>query len=355
MRLNKSVIIAIFVVLLIGAWFWYNSGKEADQPKQSQSQTERVDEIPTVVTKRVSARSHATKVKLFGRTEVSREVALKARTAGTVVSAPIKEGRRISKGTVVCRQDVNARQASLDQALAQLKSREVDLAAAQKLVERGFASETQLLTAQAAMDAAKAGVKQAEIELDNINIRALFGGVYDRHIAEIGDYLVPGQPCGVLLELDPLKVNIELTESQLGLISEGQDAQLVLATGESVTGKVKVIAARANPTTRTFKAEIVVQNSELKLKAGVTATVYLEGPETLAHLIPGYILALNTDGQVGVKFLEGDIVRFATTTTVDETRDGLWVTGLPDPVRIITQGQEYVATGTKVLSQGGNP
>jgi len=165
---------------------------------------------------------HAAKTKLFGRTEASREVAVKAGTAGMVISTPISAGTHVKRGTIICRQDVNARQASLDQALAQLKSQEADFEAARKLVERGFASDSQLLTAQAALDAAKAGVKQAEIELENINIRAPFAGVYDQHMAEIGDYLAPGQPCGLLIELDPLKVSIDLTEAQLPLITQGK-------------------------------------------------------------------------------------------------------------------------------------
>ncbi len=353
MRINKSIITAIVALLLIGAWFWYNSAKQSDKPTSAKPKTSSIaQEKPVVVTRRVIAKPHEAKIKLFGRTEVTREVALKAKTPGTVISTPVKEGRRVGKGTIVCRQEVNARQASVDQAKAQLKSREVDLTAAQKLVERGFASETQLLAAQAATDAAKAAVKQAEIELDNINIRAPFSGIYDQHMAEIGDYLAPGQPCGVLLEMDPLTVTIELTESQLGLVSTGQDASMKLATGETVTGKVKFIAARANPATRTFKAEIAVPNPKLALKAGVTATVTLNGKEESAHLVPSLILGLDTQGRVGVKYLDNGIVRFSPTQTIDETSDGIWVTGLPDPALIIVQGQDYVAVDSEADSKG---
>lgn len=352
MKLNKSVLLAILASCLLGAWFWYKSGAQADTPKPTKTTATKPAEKPIVVTSMINSNPHAIKVKLFGRTEVTREVALKAKTPGTVISTPIAEGRRVSKGTVVCRQEVNARKASLDQANAQLKSRQVDLTAAQKLVERGFASETQVLAAQAAADAAQAAVKQAEIELDNINIRAPFSGIYDRQVAELGDYLAPGQPCGVLLEMNPLTVSVELTESQLAFVSQGQQTQVALATGESVGGKIKLIAARSNPSTRTFKTEISVPNPDLSLKAGVTATVILTGRETNAHLVPTKILSLNTDGTIGIKYLENGIVRFAEVSTVDETNEGVWVTGLPDPVKIIIQGQDFVATGTEVTGKG---
>ena len=350
MKLNKSVILAILALCLIGAWFWYNNtGERAEAaPKPVEIKAEKT--LPSVVVRTVRAKPHAAKVTLFGRSETTREVMLKARTAGSVVSTPIAEGSWVKRGTVVCRQDINARQAVLDQARAQLKSREVDYEAARRLVERGFGSETQALGAQSALDAAKASVKQAEIELDNIIIRAPFSGIYDKHIAEIGDYLGPGQPCGQLIELNPLTVVIELTETQLPLIAKGQTADIKLATGETVTGTVKLIDSRANPATRTFKTELSVPNPDLKLKAGVTASVILQGKEETAQLIPGQILSLNTSGDVGVKYLDDDNkVRFAVTNTIDETSSGIWVTGLPDPARIIIKGQDYVAIGAKTL------
>jgi len=353
MKINRSVLLAIACLLLIGAWFWLNSGGKSDEPSSKSSAATNSSEdkpLPSVVTRTIRAEPHAAKIKLFGRSETTREVMLKARTAGSVVSTPIAEGSWVKRGTVVCRQDINARQAVLDQARAQLKSRQVDYDAARQLVERGFGSETQALGAQSALDAAKASVKQAEIELDNIIIRAPFSGIYDKHIAEIGDYLGPGQPCGQLIELNPLTVVIELTESQLPLITKGQKADIELATGETVSGLIKLVDSRANPATRTFKTELSVPNPELKLKAGVTASVTLQGKEETAHLIPGQILSLNANGEVGVKYLDYENrVRFAVTSTIDETSSGIWVTGLPSTSKIILKGQDYVAIGAETI------
>jgi multidrug efflux system membrane fusion protein len=351
MKINRSIIIAVLAVLFIAGWFRINTDNESTKPSAQQSNETTETKLPSVVTRTIQSELHAGTVKLFGRSEAAREVTLKAETAGPVVSTPIAEGSRVKRGTIVCRQDVNARQAMVDQAKALLRTRELEYQAASKLVERGFASETQALTAQAGLDAAKASVKQAEIELGNINIRAPFSGIYDKNIAEIGDYLAPGQPCGLLIELDPLIVTIDLTDTQLSLVSIGQEAVIGLATGESVTGIVKFIESRANPATRTFKTEIAVPNKDLSLKAGVTATVKLSNKPAGAHLVPGQIFALNDDGIVGVKYLDdNDIVQFVATETVDETIDGVWVKGLPETVRIILKGQDFVASGVKAVA-----
>jgi len=346
MKPNRSVMTAIMALLLIGAWFWFNSGKEPEKsPLSNTSEQQKIKSLPTVVTQRLTSKPHKITLKLFGRTKVTREVMLKAKTQGTVMAAPIAEGRRVKRGTVVCRQDINARQANVDQARAQLKSREVDFEAARKLVERGFSTESQLLSAQAGLDAAKAGVKRAEIELDNINIRAPFSGIYEKQIAEIGDYLGPGQPCGQLIELNPLTVTIDVTESQLPFITPGGEADIELATGQTVKGKVKVIQSSANPTTRTFEAKIAVPNPDLSLKAGVSATVTLTGGEDMAHLVPSRVVSLNDDGILGAKFLEFGVVQFAPVSTIDESPEGIWVTGLPNTVDLIVQGQDFVAVG----------
>ncbi len=349
MKINRSQIIALIAVLLIAGWFWVNNVDADDDNIAVSNPAETAETVlPSVVTRQISSEPHAAAIDLFGRTEAAREVTVKAETPGPIVSTPIAEGSRVRKGTIVCRQDVNARQANVDQAKALLRTRELEYQAAAKLVERGFASETQALTAQAALDAAKASVKQAEIELGNINLRAPFTGIYDKNMAEVGDYLAPGQPCGLLIELDPLIVTIDLTETQLALVKKGQSAEIKLATGETVTGIVKFVESRANPSTRTFKAEIAVSNKDLSLKAGVSATVKFQGKPAPAHLIPAHIMAINDNGIVGVKYLDSsETVRFAQTITVDETGDGVWVTGLPDTTRIIVKGQDYVAVGTK--------
>jgi len=42
---------------------------------------------------------------------------------------------------------------------------------------------------------------------------------------------------------------------------------------------------------------------------------------------------------------QGNRVRFMPVTIVSDSADGMWVTGLPQTVTIITVGQEYVTNG----------
>ncbi len=347
MKFNASYIIAGLAIVLIGLWFLINSSGQNAQPKVVPHNAQKL--IPQVVYRTISAQPHENEYRLYGRTEANREVEVKAETAGIVASTPAREGQRVAKGTVLCQQDVDARQASVDQMRARLVSAQSDFTAAEILVEKGYRSANQLTSLKAQVDGARASVKSAEIELDNVNMRAPFSGLFERQIAEVGDFLAPGQSCGLLLELDPLIVAADLSETQLAAISKGSAASIKLATGEELTGKVRFIEARANNMTRTFRTEIEVPNPKMNLRAGITSTVVLGAGSIDAHLVPGRVMTLDGNGEVGVRYLDAEnIVRFALTKTVAEDDNGLWVTGLPDTARIIVQGQDFVSVGTKV-------
>ncbi len=354
MKINRSFLIAFAIIVIIGIWFMLNAGKhkEAAEQKAATQVEKPVDKAITVITVPKTASEHQVTYTLYGRTESNREVSVKAETAGLVVSTPIQEGDRVVKGTTICRQDIDAREAILEQAKALLRTRELEYKAAKTLVEKGYRSETQAATAEAALDSAKASVKQAAIELDNVHMRAPFSGLFEHQIAEVGDYLAPGQPCGLLVELDPLVITSELTEVQIRDIRTGQSANIELATGETLVGKVRFIEAKADPSTRTFRAEIVVPNKDFALKSGVTASVQFQAGVTMAQHIPSQILGLDDQGRLGVRYIDNNSeVHFAEVQTIDEDEKGIWVTGLPDQTRVIVKGQEYVAIGSTVENE----
>lgn len=351
MKLNPSYLVAGIAVVAFIAWFAI--GSAGDDSNIYDDVQERANapapSLPTVVVRSVTAEVHPIRLVQYGRTEANRRVDVKAKTPGSLAATPVSEGTYVNRGDIICRQDVDARQAVVEQAEAQLAKAEADLAATETLVERGFRAPTALNADRAAVDSARASLKQAQIERSNVVLRAPFSGIYEERLAEVGDYLSPGQPCATIVELDPLKLEAELTETQVGQVKMGQDVDVRLATGQTVKGTVSFIESVANPATRTFAMETTLPNPDGTLKAGVSATIGLTIGETMASLVPSGILTLNDDGETGVRYLDGlNRVQFATIRQVDETRAGLWVSGLPERTRIIVEGQDYVSVGTEV-------
>ncbi len=286
---------------------------------------------------------------LRGRSEALRSVSVRAETASSVAATPALEGGKVKKGDVLCRLSVQARQAMLDQAWATSAARKLEWQAAKALVAKGHRSATQAASARAAYDAAQAAVRQAEIELENINIRAPFDGVFVRRDVEIGDYLTPGQSCGLVAQLDPLIIAANAAEKDITNVHVGMKGQAELATGQRFSGIVRYVDPVADPATRTFRVELQADNQDGLLRAGMTAKLRLEGAPVLAHRIPADAMVLNDQGQLGVRVVdERNHVRFYPVKLIDDAGQGIWVTGLPQTIRLIVEGQDFVRDGSVV-------
>lgn len=336
------VVVGVLVlVFAIGTLF----GKKPDvaEAKPTQNTT------PSVQAKVTPQVMRDVQVLMRGRTEGARTVIVRSETAGAVAATPVVEGSVVRQGQVLCRLAVDARQASLDQARANLRSRQLQRQAAAQLAEKGYRSQTQVLEIQAALDAAQAQVRAAEVALEQVNIRAPFNGVFDRRDAEIGSYLAPGQACGTMIELNPLVVYGDVPETEAYKLRVGAPATARLVSGELMNGKVRYVARDADPQSRTYRVEIAVPNPNLAVRSGLSAEVRVNIGAGAAHLVPVSSIVLDASGRQGIRFVEaGGKVGFTPVTVMEETGEGAWVSGLSGPVRVITVGQSYVAEGQKV-------
>jgi multidrug efflux system membrane fusion protein len=287
-------------------------------------------------------------VTMRGRTEAARSVVVRSETAGVVAATPATEGSFVRQGQVLCRLAVDARQASLDQARATLKSRQLQRQAAAQLAEKGYRSQTQVLEAQANLDGAQAVVRAAEVALRQVEIRAPFSGVFDKRDAEIGAYLAPGQACGTMLELNPMLVVGDVPETEASKLKVGAVAQAKLVSGQTLSGRVRYVAHEADPQTRTYHIEVSVPNPGLSVRSGLSADLRIGAGSGSAHLVPVSSLVLDAGGRQGIRYVQDGKVAFAPVTVLQETPQGLWVSGLSGTVNLITVGQSFVADGQKV-------
>jgi membrane fusion protein, multidrug efflux system len=355
MRAKSSYVFIGAVVVLIALYFIVR-GLFGGEPEASANETAaaaktasaaRADPTVQVTAVPEAVRSHLVRVR--GRTEAARMVVVRSETAGVVARTPAREGAFVGRGAVLCQLSVDARKASLDQAKANLRARELQQQASANLAEKGYRSRTQVLQDQAALDAASATARQAEIALDQINIRAPFAGVFDKRDAEIGAYLAPGQACGTVIELNPILIVGDVPETEAGKISIGASATAKLVSGEAMAGRVRYVARDADPQTRTYHVEIAVPNPSLTARSGLSADVRIEAGAGPAHLVPTSALVLDAAGRQGVRYVQADNkVAFAPVTILDEDPAGIWVSGLTGLTRLITVGQSYVSEGQKV-------
>jgi multidrug efflux system membrane fusion protein len=347
MRLKPQYAVIVTIVAVLVVYFAirtiFSGGAETAEAKAT------ANAAPSVQTRLTPETVRAVQVVMRGRTEAARSVIVRSETAGVVAATPAVEGSFVRQGQVLCRLAVDARQASLDQARAALKSRQLQRKAAADLAAKGFRSETQVLEAQANLDAATAQVRAAEIALRQVEIRAPFSGVFDRRDAEVGTYLSPGQPCGTMIELNPLFVVGDAPETEAARLRAGASAQARLVDGTVLSGTVRYVAREADPQTRTYRVEVTVPNPGNTVRSGLSADLRIGAGSGAAHLVPVSTLVLDSAGRQGVRYVQADgRVAFAPVTVLEETAEGMWITGLKGSVNIITVGQSFVADGQKV-------
>lgn len=328
---------------------------------------------------------------LRGRTEAARQVTVAAETSGLVISTPLRKGAFVNEGDVVCRLNPGTREASLAEARARLaeaqgrvpeaeagvieatarvREAEINLNAARRLSEDGFASETRLVSAEAAMEAATAGVLRARSgvtsaqagieaaqagvatatrEIEKLTIVAPFSGLLETDTAELGALMQMGTPCATIIQLNEIKLVGFVPEADVAKVTVGAIAGARLTNGQEVRGRVTFLSRSADALTRTFRVEVTVANDDLAISDGQTAEILVASDGQVAHLIAQSTLTLDDDGVLGVRTVgEGNIVRFMPVTLLRDTAQGVWVTGLPEAVDIITVGQEFVIDGVHV-------
>lgn len=311
-----------------------------------------------VVVKRSVAEIRPLYVSLQGRTEAARAVTVKAETTGTLTAAPAKEGRVVEKNEILCALDVEGRQAKVKEAEAEVMRKQLDYNSAVELAQKGWAPESRATNMKAALDAASAALDVAKSELAKTQIRAPFKGIFEKRLADVGDFLAPGGGCGVVVQLDPMVAVVSAPEKYAGLIKVDAPVKLRLTDGTDAAGRVRYVAKTADPSTRDFRVEVELSNPNNAIPVGRTADVRVQTGEGDAHKVTPAMLVTDDEGRLGVRYLDvGGMVAFAPTDTVgDSTADGVWVTGLPREALLVAEGQENVHPGvraTPVFRDGG--
>jgi multidrug efflux system membrane fusion protein len=110
------------------------------------------------------------------------------------------------------------------------------------------------------------------------------------------------------------------------------------------------VAREASAQTRTFPVEVALPNPSLSLPAGMTAEILLSAVPERAVVVPRSIITLSDEGAIGLRVVsDDDVAGFAPVTIIDDTPEGLVVTGLPEGLRIVTAGQDLVRNGETVV------
>lgn len=287
-----------------------------------------------------------------GQAQPDRMTSIRAESTGQIAEVFVKKGDVVGSGQLIARFDVTRNDAEMTRAKEELSRAQRDFDNSETLVERGVATNDRLSQNRAALASAKAAVINAEQSLANSEITAPFAGRLEALSLNAGEFVGAGNEVGQIVDNTPLSVTIQVPQQSLRNVKAGQAAEVKFITGEERDGVVAFVGTSANAATRTFLAEITVENADGAVPAGVSAEIRIPTGQAVAHFMSPAALSLGPDGTLGVKTVNADdIVEFSEVTIERAQTDGIWVSGLSDSVDIITIGQGYVNNGQTVDPQ----
>ncbi|GAD78475.1 efflux RND transporter periplasmic adaptor subunit [Vibrio ezurae] len=361
-RLAQSPwIISLILLLILGTWLLagvLNDPVSAQTHSQSSAANTvdtslvRDDAVPLakVVVSHFVATPIAKKIDLYGRTAPNRDVELSAELAGKIEQLKVRKGDVVKRGQIIATIDKGDLAIQLERATALLRVKQKELNAATTLKKRGLQNEVAFTTAEAELANAKASVANVKLGLRNSVIRAPFAGVIDRLHVELGDYVARGDQVVHLIDLDKLVIEADLSERHIQQVKQGSRAYITLLGGEKIEGVLRYVSRNSSVTTNTFPIEIEIANKDQRLPAGVSAEVELKLATKMAVKVTPAMLALNEKGELGVKTLQQDHIRFVGIQIVKAEKEGVWLSGLGDSVDIVTKGQGFVRDGDPVIA-----
>lgn len=341
---GRSKWIAVLLALLLGGWM--GSGFVAPNETEEVAEEEREATAIAVAVLDSSAQDIDLVLTAEGQSAPDRSTQVQANASGQIISVSVERGELVTAGQELGRLDSETAEAQLQQAETQFAQAESDLERVTKLLEDGITTENQLTQTRSAYAAAEAALIAARERVDDSIIRAPFAGRLNEMTLDVGELVNPGEVVAEILDNDPLTVVAQVPQQALSRLQKDQPAQVAFITGEVLPGVVGFIGSNADTQTRTFRVEVIVENPDSLMPAGLSAQIAVPTGQARGHFISPAILSLGTSGELGVKtVVEGNKVAFENVSIVRAQTDGVWITGLPEEARIITIGQGFVTAG----------
>ncbi len=294
---------------------------------------------------------HHRKLLLSGRTEADKKVTLFARTGGILTDLRVRRGSRVQKGDIIAILSDEAREAQVMQAKALVEQRRIELDAKRRLIELNAVPRLELSSLEAQHKASVAALAMAEAERDRGLLIAPWAGVITELTSEVGGaaFSFAGKEIGQMVALDPMLGVVEVSERRRQGVKVGQTAEIRLVSGQTAQGKVRYVSPSASQTTRTYRVELEIANSDGAIPDGITVEVAIPLDPIPATRIPRSALTYSTAGQLGVRIVNAEsIVEFLAITILEDDQSFMWVGGLANGARLIVQGQDFVREGQKV-------
>jgi RND family efflux transporter MFP subunit len=289
------------------------------------------------------------------------------RVAGKVTQRQAEVGQRVRAGTLLAQLDPQDYRLAADVARAQVAAASTnrDLAAADHkryltLREQNFISGAELERREATLKAAQAQLDQAQAQLAAQGNQARYtslvadvSGIVTAVEAEPGQVVAAGTPVVRIAQDGARDVVFSVPEDKVGAIRTGSDVSVRFWAGNTVVqGKVREVAASADPVTRTYSVKVSL-DAAAQPPLGATVTVV---PSSLSlaglQVLKLPTSALRQEGKGTAVWVLDQATMTVKLQPVEITsadgNEAVVAAGLQPGMLVVTAGVHVLAPGQKV-------
>ena len=378
----------LFTIIILFGFTTFGGCDRQDQTGNSQS-VKKAESAPAVSAITIAPQTLPVTFEAVGQTEGSREVEVRARVGGILLRRFYTEGSWVKRGTQLFKIDpapyeaaLNKLKGTLEQEEAQLEKAKRDEARLKPLFAENAVSRKDYEdavsareTAMARVQSARAGVTEAQLNLDYTNVQAPINGVTGRAEKSEGSLVAAGTDLLTRMsQVDPIYANFSYSENALlrarDEVAAGRlvlppdkelKVELKLSDGGTypMTGRVNFNDFRVQAGTGTIQIRAVFPNPKRTLLPGQFVRVTIHGASRPnAILIPQAAAISGQKGKLVYVVDENGKAEPRPIETGEWREDQFLVTaGLKSGERVITSGMLKIQPGmpVKIAETNANP
>lgn len=288
-------------------------------------------------------------VSASGQAEAWRRSRMTAEVGGRVRQVAVRDADRVAEGELLVALDPTDAQLSLDRAEAQFARAEADyrekLLFDEDLSQEVREERERAQRLKSGLTEAEIAVREARLDLQRTRVRAPFPGRVASVNVVPGQLVSQGAELMSVIDLSPIKVQVQVLEGELTHLAPGGKAELRFSAfpDQAFTGTIETINPMVEQNTRTAKVTVVVSNPDGRILPGMYARVRLE-----ARRIPDRILVprsaiLERDRRTMLFVYEDGKAKWRYVTTGLENDE--YVEIVENPETDMVQPGEVVLTG----------
>lgn len=197
---------------------------------------------------------------------------------------------RTRKTKILLNEAINAKSESD----AELKLAQDELTRTKDLHEKGIVSESHLDMVVSKRDALIARqkllqnkIEQLEYDISKADIKAPFNGYITSEHSQIGEWLKRGDSVIELIDIDNIRVVVEMPEKYISLVNTSDEVEVTLHSlaDKAFTGEVVSVVPQADQASRAFPVKIKIKNKDHTIKSSMSAKVaFLLGEERKSQI-----------------------------------------------------------------------